>query len=177
MPFPVSESQAAVIAGVWSGRLSLPAFETMQKWEEERAKERGDGKTFHYMNSMEDAAYMDMLHEWAVNGTIPDQQPNGHNHNHNYTNGTSTATKAGKEPPKWGAKERWIRERIFEMKEKFNSFGEERHEIRTLEELGYDFEEWTRGQANVDEGDGGDAGWVEVDGVEDSVREKEVTGG
>ena len=48
----------------------------------------------------------------------------------------------GKTPPYWGEKEYWTRERFPAIKKKFQSYGETRHEICTLEEMGYDFNVW-----------------------------------
>ncbi len=53
----------------------------------------------------------------------------------------------GKVPPFWGEKEYWTRERFPAIKAAFQAFGEERHEKRTLEDVGFDFEEWKRGHA------------------------------
>ncbi|CAG8971591.1 hypothetical protein HYALB_00007983 [Hymenoscyphus albidus] len=46
VPFPVSESQAAVIARVLSGRLTLPSQADMRAWEDEQLVRKGAGKDF-----------------------------------------------------------------------------------------------------------------------------------
>jgi len=50
----------------------------------------------------------------------------------------------GKEPPYWGEKEYWTRERFPAIKKAFQALGEDRHKIRSLREVGFDFEEWKR---------------------------------
>jgi cation diffusion facilitator CzcD-associated flavoprotein CzcO len=47
IPFPLAEHQAAVVARVWSGRLSLPSREKMQAWETSAVEHKGNGKYFH----------------------------------------------------------------------------------------------------------------------------------
>jgi hypothetical protein len=50
----------------------------------------------------------------------------------------------GKLPPKWNAKETWTRERFPAIKRAFAERGEGRHAVRTVEELGFDYEGWVR---------------------------------
>lgn len=49
IPFRTFESQAAVIARIWSDRLELPSRVEMRKWEEVVIAERGTGKPFHML--------------------------------------------------------------------------------------------------------------------------------
>ena len=53
--FPFSETQAAVIARVWSERLSLPEIEKMREWQENIRSQRGSGKRFDRMSYPVDA--------------------------------------------------------------------------------------------------------------------------
>ena len=48
----------------------------------------------------------------------------------------------GKKPPYWGEKEFWTRENFPAIKKAFQGLGEERHAVRTLGEVGFDFETW-----------------------------------
>jgi len=130
VPFPVSQSQAAVIARVWSGRLALPDQEDMVEWERKRVQEMGNDKRFHYLTSPEDIGYVKMLAEWAESASGEDDG-------------------LGKAPPRWGQKQEWMRMRIADMKRAFIERGEKRKEVKTLEEIGFDYEKWKR-----KEGDG-----------------------
>jgi hypothetical protein len=41
IPFPVAEAQSAVVARIWSGRLSLPSESEMELWERQTLEETG----------------------------------------------------------------------------------------------------------------------------------------
>ncbi|KZF20334.1 FAD/NAD(P)-binding domain-containing protein [Xylona heveae TC161] len=127
IPFPVSEGQAAVISRVWSGRLTLPDKSEMEQWEDAEVSDRGAGKAFHTLMFPLDADYLVSLHEWALEAQTKDGLQN---------NGR------GKIPPTWGDRERWMRERFPAIKHAFAAKGEERHRIKTIEDLGYDYEAW-----------------------------------
>jgi len=72
----------------------------------------------------------------------------------------------GKEPPFWGEKEKWMRERTPLIKKAARELGaRERGEIKTLEELGFDFEAWRRAGSEVGMGDGAMAGGGAGDAV------------
>lgn len=116
IPFPLFESQAAVIARVWADRLQLPCLEEMKAWEQETIRERGDGKSFHVLGFPLDADYINEMHEWSLQA-----QPNG----------------MGKTPPLSGERERWIRERIPLIKRAFVEKGDERFKITKIENLGF----------------------------------------
>lgn len=121
IPFPLSESQAAVIARVWAGRLKLPGLEEMSDWEKKTLTERGS-KEFHTLNFPLDANYINELHHWSQ------QNP-------------SQSSSMGKLPPYWREKEYWIRERIPAIKRVFLEKGEKRHEIQSMEQLGFDYKQ------------------------------------
>jgi hypothetical protein len=144
VPFPVSESQAAVIARVWSGRLALPQKEEMEDWERKRVEERGDGKAFGLLNTPEDVEYVRMLYNWAGEAEHKKGEV------------------VGKTPPHWGDKVMWMRTRIADIKNAFLARGEERKDVRTLEELGFCYEKWLE-----------DGGW---DGEERRKKEKDELG-
>ena len=121
IPFRTFEGQAAVIARVWSNRLSLPSVAEMQKWEKSVIKERGRGKGFHVLPFPRDFEYHNEARE-----------------------GGDGKEGRGKVPPKWDEKETWTRERFPAIKKAFAERGKGRHEVRTVEELGFDYEAWRR---------------------------------
>ena len=128
IPFFVSETQAAVISRVWSGRLTLPTPKEMHQWENSVVTERGHERGFHILGFPLDVDYLDELRDWALTAV-----PNPALH----SNGGR-----GKLPRRWGEKERWARERFQAIKKAFAERGDERHRIRSMEELGFDFEAW-----------------------------------
>lgn len=125
IPFPLVEVQAAVVARVWSGRSSLPIFEDMVTWEKTVIAERGSKGEFHTLKFPKDAEYINMLYDWAARA---DQKADLEN------NGK------GKLPKRWGEWEYWARERFPAIRRAFVERGEERAKVKTLEELGFDFE-------------------------------------
>ena len=133
IPFPVAEAQAAVLARVFSGRLPLPSEAEMKAWEEGVEREMGKGREFHVLKFPKDADYINMLHDWAM-GTDGE----------GLKDGDGDGDGVGKEPPYWGEKEYWTRERFPAIKQAFQACGEERHEVRSLSEVGFDFDEWKR---------------------------------
>ncbi|KXS95026.1 hypothetical protein AC578_136 [Pseudocercospora eumusae] len=126
IPFPFAEAQSALIARVLSSRLTLPSENEMRTWEENNLKEAGAGTSFHVLKFPKDADYLNMLHDWAVSAP-------------------------GKTPPRWGEKQYWIRERFPHIKKAFNDLGEARHKIRSLEDVGYDFDAWRREKEKEEE--------------------------
>ena len=58
----------------------------------------------------------------------------------NMENGKAVNKVVGKTRPKWGKREFWVRERFTDIRKAFLARGEERHGVRTLEELGFKFE-------------------------------------
>lgn len=131
IPFPMSENQAAVFARVWSGRLSLPSREEMTSWENSIAAERGDGTSFHLLPFPMDADYLEMLYDWAAQAQPRDGLGNEGN---------------GKQGNRWEEKERWMRSLFPEIRKRFIERGNERPNIKSLAQLGYDFDKWKREQ-------------------------------
>jgi cation diffusion facilitator CzcD-associated flavoprotein CzcO len=119
LPFPLGEAQAAVLARVWSGRLQLPSKEEMRQWEANTLQINGDGRAFHTLLFPKDFEYQNELADWA--GSVE-----------------------GKQPPRFDDRAAWARARFPAIKRTFAGKGEARHSIRTLEELGYDYEAWKR---------------------------------
>jgi hypothetical protein len=64
--FPFAESQATVIAWVWSGRLGLPPLSNIKAWTENSKKSRGTGKNFHKLSYPVDSDYMNEMYEWCL---------------------------------------------------------------------------------------------------------------
>ncbi|KAK3669964.1 monooxygenase [Recurvomyces mirabilis] len=139
IPFPLAEAQCAIIARVFSGRLSLPTEHEMRQWELEWAKSNGDGRMFHVLKFPKDADYINMLHAWARGADAHDRakQSSGHE-----SDGVSEGGAVGKTPPFWSGREYWTRERFPAMKKAFQDLGERRHNVRSLAELGFDYEDW-----------------------------------
>ena len=133
VPFPIAEAQSSVIARVLSGRLSVPDEKEMKKWEEKTISAVGEGKLFHLLKFPMDADYINMLHDWAMSAGPGSDTPSSKGPN-------------GKIPPYWDEKAYWARQRFPSIKGAFAECGERRHEIRTLEDLGFDYKEWKRGQ-------------------------------
>lgn len=121
-PFPICESQSGALARVWSGRLQLPTPETMYKWEQDLIAIKGAGKQFHALNFPEDFDYHNTLYDWAA----------------------QTDKGLGKMAHRWNEKERWARQRFAAIRKAFTDRGKLRHEVRTMEELGFDYEAWLR---------------------------------
>lgn len=61
IPMPISESQAALIARVYSGRYKLPPTEEMERYYQLELKEKGRGGKFHNYKYPRDVAYCQML--------------------------------------------------------------------------------------------------------------------
>ncbi|KAL4870269.1 hypothetical protein BDV12DRAFT_63874 [Aspergillus spectabilis] len=131
IPFPLSENQAAVFSRVWSGRLSLPSTSEMEAWEASTVADKGGGLAFHLMPFPLDAEYMNMLHDWASTAETRSGLSNDGN---------------GKQCNYWNEKEIWMRQMAPEMRKAFFAKGEGRRSIKSLEELGYDFERWRNEQ-------------------------------
>ncbi|KJK90647.1 hypothetical protein H633G_05446 [Metarhizium anisopliae BRIP 53284] len=110
VPFPVSEAQAAVFSAIWSNPLPLPPKPEMLRWNKEAEKA---GDRLHIMPDGQDGVYLNELHDYAM-----------------------TASKLGKEPPRWGREQFWIRSIFLEAKRAFEDQG---CRATTLEELGFKF--------------------------------------
>lgn len=64
VPMPLSESQSAVVARVYSGRLKLPSREERRAEYEQELREKGEGKSFHAMKPPLDYTYCNELYDW-----------------------------------------------------------------------------------------------------------------
>lgn len=119
IPFRTFEGQAAVIARVWADRLDLPRVEEMKKWEENLMARQGVGKAFHVLKFPEDFDYLNQMVEWAQRAREPER---------------------GKIPLSWNDRETWTRKRFPAIKNAFNDKGEARRKVRTVEQLGFDYD-------------------------------------
>jgi hypothetical protein len=127
----MAEAQASVFSRVWSARLALPPKNVMRQWENSEISTKGEGKAFHILHFPADADYLNFLHDWAKKATTrPGLSNDGQ----------------GKIGPRWGQKEKWMRALFPDIRRAFVKKGPERGQIRSLVELGFDFEEWKREQ-------------------------------
>lgn len=126
IPFPTAEAQAAVLARVYSGRLSLPPFSEMQAWEDQQKADAGDGRGFHLLPFPKDGQNINELSKWALSAPRREGLDN---------------EGQGMVPPTWGEWEFWCRENFPAIRQAFGKLGEKRFETRSLEEVGFSFEE------------------------------------
>jgi cation diffusion facilitator CzcD-associated flavoprotein CzcO len=132
IPFPLAEAQSSVLARVYSGRLSLPPHDEMQKWEQDVVAEVGDGRNFHLLPFPKDGNYMNALSHWALSAPPKEGLENDGK---------------GKVPPIWGEWEFWCRENFPAIRRAFGGFGEKRHEIKSVKEVGFSFEDFKNEKA------------------------------
>ncbi|KAM0335106.1 hypothetical protein ACHAQA_000141 [Verticillium albo-atrum] len=125
VPFPIAEAQTAWVARLWAARLPVPPTAEMRQWEAEALAESGEGKAIHTMLFPKDVDYLNNLHEQSLSAAKVEGLEN---------DGT------GKLPPYWGPEKRWTRERVPLIKVASRLQGERRHEIKTLAELGFDYQ-------------------------------------
>ena len=118
LPFRTSEGQAAVIARIWSGRLDVPSEIEMHDWEEARVAERGNGRKFHEMRTLEDMDYHNAMIDWAE---------------------SASPSAFGKIPKRWNDEDYWARERFAAIKKAFADKGKGRGEVKTMDQLGFNY--------------------------------------
>ena len=121
IPFPLAESQAAVIARVFSGRLSLPSLPGRNQWLNTALGDKEPGRKARVLVPPQDLDYSNELYKWS------DRAPAGEN------------GQRGKMPKWWDSRGYWMRMAAAEMKKAFNRRGEERRFIQEYEELGFRF--------------------------------------
>jgi len=133
LPLPLGEAQAAVVARVWSGRIDVPSRAEMNVWELERWRTQAEllksrdipvnstslEKSFHSMGYPQDLDYHNDLVSWA--SQAPEEE--------------------GKTLPRpMGEREYWLRTQMVPMKKAFADLRDNRRSIKTLEDLGFDWE-------------------------------------
>ncbi|TID27493.1 flavin-containing monooxygenase [Venturia nashicola] len=126
IPFPLSEAQSSVLARIYSGRLGVPSEAKMEAWETATIAEQGAGGDFHTLKFPKDANYINSMHDWAVEAKSRNGLENGGQ---------------GKLPHRWGPWEYWARENFPAIRKAFVAKGEDRRNVTTLEEIGFDFDE------------------------------------
>lgn len=124
IPFPLSEAQAAVVARVYSGRLSLPSQVEMGAWENNWIAEHGSEKNFNVLGFPLDADYLNYLHHWSLKAKQNIRLAN---------------CGLGKIPPFWGPREKWMRKLTPTIKAASQALGDKRKHIHTLEQLGFSY--------------------------------------
>lgn len=127
VPFPMAESASALVARVFSNRLELPSTKKMREWDACRVAEKGEGNKFHNLNFPQDVDYINQLYDWIMEAELRRGLEN---------------EGQGKIPPRWGEKERWIRERTLSIKKTFQEKRETRHQFKSIEALGFSFKAW-----------------------------------
>lgn len=127
VPFPVAQAQSAAIARIWSDRMPAPTSVEMNEWVNKLRLAKGDNKAIHNLAFPADVDYINRLHDMCQRAkTRPGLENDG----------------AGKRPPYWGEDKAWTRERFPMIKLASRALGDRRHKIRTLKELGFDYQEW-----------------------------------
>ncbi|KAI8933304.1 hypothetical protein NX059_009929 [Plenodomus lindquistii] len=129
IPFPIAEAQSAVLARVYSGRLTLPSLPDMQAWEAARRAEIETDRNFHLLPFPKDGEYINMLSRWALSATSRADLDNAGK---------------GKIPPMWGEWEFWCRENFPAIRRAFGQLGAARKNVTCIKEVGFDFEEHMR---------------------------------
>jgi cation diffusion facilitator CzcD-associated flavoprotein CzcO len=132
IPFPTAEAQAAVLARIYSGRLYLPSLSEMEQWEADRAAEAGDGRAFHLLPFPKDGQNINELSKWALSAPRKQDLENDGQ---------------GMVPPVWGDWEFWCRENFPAIRQAFGKLGEKRFTTRTLEEVGFSYEDYKKKKA------------------------------
>lgn len=137
IPFPDAESQGAVIARIYSGRLELPSIFDMRRWEAERVKDRGDGRKFHLLPFPEDVTHMNELYRWVETAVRKNGLPGGGK---------------GVMPKWWSEEDYWVRERVPALKGAVRKLNREGvgEKVTRMEELGFDFRAWKQEKVKID---------------------------
>ena len=96
----------------------------MREWERKTVEEKGNGKAFHVLKHPEDAEVLNELYAWAesagkITGLENDER--------------------GKLGTAWNEKGVWMRSKFPDIKAAFAKRGKRRFEVKTLEELGFDY--------------------------------------
>jgi cation diffusion facilitator CzcD-associated flavoprotein CzcO len=129
IPFPIAEAQSSVIARIYSGRLSLPSHAEMQRWEQDVVAEASNGRNFHLLPFPKDGNYLNAMSNWALSAPPKEGLENDGK---------------GKTPPVWGEWAFWCRENFPAIRRAFGELGEKRHRIKTIDEVGFSFEDFKK---------------------------------
>ncbi|CAI7620889.1 unnamed protein product [Penicillium discolor] len=134
VPFPFSQAQGAWVARVLSGRVTLPSEAEMERWIGEWTVERGEGHSFNILAFPLDATYINSLYELSSHARRKDGLENDGQ---------------GRRPPFWGEKEKWTRARFPLIKKAAQALGDRRAQVKSLEQLGFDFDKEIAQDAEV----------------------------
>ncbi|KAK3051452.1 monooxygenase [Extremus antarcticus] len=88
---------------------------------------KGEGKSLHNLAFPKDVDYINRLHDLSISARKVDGLENAG---------------IGKIPPYWGSDKAWVRERFPAIKVASRALGDKRHEVKTLEELGFNYREY-----------------------------------
>lgn len=121
--FPFAETQAAVIARVWSGRLCLPPHEEMASWVETNKKIRGEVKGFHKLSYPADAEYPNEMYRWCMSA--------------------EGETESHIQPPFWGPREKWLRRTPHDIRRATEARGEDRFMVKSVMDAVFEFPDET----------------------------------
>ncbi|KAJ5333374.1 Flavin monooxygenase FMO [Penicillium brevicompactum] len=134
VPFPFSQAQGAWVARFLSGRVSLPSEVEMDQWISHWTEIRGDGRSFNTLAFPIDADYINSLHELSSTAVRKEGLEN---------------EGRGRSSPYWGEKEKWTRARFPLIKKASQALGDQRSRVKSLEELGFNFEKETAQNVDV----------------------------
>lgn len=134
IPFPIAEAQSAVLARVYSGRLSLPSLPDLLAWETARKQEIDADRNFHLLSFPKDGEYINFLSKWASSAEPRE--------------GLESRGQ-GKVPPTWGEWEFWCRENFPAVRQAFGNLGEGRKNVKSIKEVGFDFDEYLRKKKEI----------------------------
>lgn len=121
--FPFAETQAAVIARVWSGRLRLPPHEEMANRVETNKKSRGEDKSFHKLSYPADAEYMNEMCRWCASA--------------------EGETESHIQPPFWGRREKWLRRSLHDIRRATEARGGDRFMVKSVRDVRFEFSDET----------------------------------
>jgi hypothetical protein len=125
IPFPVAEAQAAAVARVFAGRLSLPSQDAMRAAEREIEDAAPNPRDFHLLPFPRDGEYINKLAAWCESAPVREGlEGDGR----------------GKMPPRWGPWAFWCRENFPAIRRAFGELGEARKKVRSLREVGFVWE-------------------------------------
>ncbi|KAK7954029.1 hypothetical protein PG996_014915 [Apiospora saccharicola] len=128
IPFPVAESQGAALARLWDNEMGLPPLAAMAQWERDEAASRAKKQRtdellrdevapYHVFPPGGDGTYINGLHDLVMQ--------------------SASAGSKGKEPPRWGDYEFWMRSVYAEARMAFVKAGKK---ATSLEELGFTYQ-------------------------------------
>ncbi|KAK7966774.1 uncharacterized protein PG986_001051 [Apiospora aurea] len=132
IPFPVAESQGAVLARLWDNEMGLPPLADMAQWERDEAASRvktlqqtddddplrAEVAPYHVFPPGGDGTYINAMHDLVMQSASAAAAGKG----------------KGKEPPRWGDEEFWMRSIYAQARMAFVKAGKK---ATSLEELGF----------------------------------------